>query len=114
MTHDRYIVIGATGSGKSTLAQRLSQKLGLEYIELDALFWRPNWSPVDKEEFRSLVELATQVPRWAVAGNYSQSRDIAWPRATAIIWLDYSFWTIFWRRTFRTFRRNWRSPRIGI
>lgn len=107
--YTRLVVIGTTSSGKSTLAQQLSEKLGLEYVELDALYWRPNWTHVSDEELCRLVNESTRAPRWAVAGNYSVARDILWPRAQAVIWLDYPLWTIFWRLTFRTFRRWWRN-----
>ncbi len=103
----RLVVVGVTGSGKSTLAQNLAEKLNLEYIELDALHWLPNWSHLSDEEFRVRVQKATCAPRWVIAGNYSIARDISWPCAEAVLWLDYSLWTVFWQLTFRTFRRWW-------
>jgi hypothetical protein len=45
-------------------------------------------------------------PCWAIAGNYSIARNVSWPRAEAIIWLDYPFHTIFWRLFKRTIRRS--------
>ncbi len=36
-------VVGTSGSGKSTLARRLAHRLELPWIELDRLYWRPNW-----------------------------------------------------------------------
>ncbi len=105
----RIVVIGTTSSGKSTLAENLSKKLGLDFIELDALHWMPNWQPAPDEVFRSLVDERTSGPAWAVAGNYSLVRDLVWSRAEAVIWLDYSLWTIFWRLTRRTFSRWWRQ-----
>ena len=107
----RVIVIGTTGSGKSTLAEQLSQRLDLDFIELDALHWLPNWDHVSDEEFRIRVDQATHAPRWVVAGNYSVARNVSWPRAEAIIWLDYPLWTIFWRLWRRTWRR-WRTGEI--
>jgi adenylate kinase family enzyme len=107
LPYTRLVVVGATGSGKSTLAERLSKKLRLEFIELDALHWRPNWTEAPKEEFRALVDESTRAPRWIIAGNYGIVRDISWPRAQAVLWLDYPLWTIFWQLTFRTFRRSW-------
>ena len=53
------------------------------------------------------METAVSSERWAVAGNYNVIRDLIWPRAEAIIWLDYSLWTIFWQLTRRTFKRWW-------
>jgi len=103
----RVIVIGVTSSGKSTLAEKLAQKLGLGFIDLDALHWLPDWQSVSDSEFRALVEQATRAQNWVIAGNYSIARDISWPRAEAVIWLDYSFWTVFWRLWHRTWRRWW-------
>ncbi len=103
----RIVIIGTTGSGKSMLAERLAAKLNLEFIELDALHWLPDWKHVTDEEFRNRVEKATRNDGWVVAGNYSIARDITWPRAEAVIWLDYSLWTIFWRLWRRTWSRWW-------
>ena len=103
----RIIVIGTAGSGKSTLAEKLSEKLGLEYIELDALYWLPGWNHVSEDEFRTRVELATRPSAWAIAGNYSPARDMSWPRAEAVIWLDYSLGTVFWQLWRRTWSRWW-------
>ncbi len=103
----RIIVIGTTGSGKSTLAEKLAIKLELEYIELDALHWLPDWNHVSDEELRVRVEFATRTPGWVIAGNYSVVRDISWPRAEAVVWLDYPLWTLLWRLWRRTWYRWW-------
>ena len=60
--YKRIVVIGVTGCGKSVLAERLAQKLGLDFIELDALFWKPGWVESDREEFLQKVDLATRSP----------------------------------------------------
>ncbi len=105
IAYKKLVVVGTTGSGKSTLAERLAAKLGGDFVELDALNWGPNWTPAGDELLRSRVDNATLSECWVVAGNYSKTRPITWPRAEAIIWLDYSFPLIFWRLTVRTFRR---------
>lgn len=38
-------------------------------------------------------------------GNYSVVREVIWPRATSVIWLNYLFPTIVWRGLRRTVRR---------
>ena len=101
------VVIGTTSSGKSTLAERIAKQRNLDFIELDALHWGPNWQGAPLEVFRERVESATRSERWIVAGNYHVVRDLIWPKAEAIIWLDYSFWRIFWQLTRRTFSRWW-------
>jgi adenylate kinase family enzyme len=98
-------VVGATGSGKSTLAQRLAARLGGQYIELDALFWEPHWTEAAPEVFRARVERATAGAGWVVAGNYSRARDLVWPRADTVVWLDYPFSLVLRHLTVRTVRR---------
>ncbi len=103
----RIVVVGTTSSGKSTLAAQVAQKLGLDFVELDALHWEPRWTEAPNEVFRQRVDEATRSPGWVVAGNYKTVRDITWPRAQAVIWLDYPLRTVFWRLTRRTFTRWW-------
>jgi adenylate kinase family enzyme len=102
----RIVVVGTTSSGKSTLAKQLADKLGADFIELDALHWEPNWMEAPLEVFRQRVETATRSQAWVVAGNYHVVRDIVWPRAQAVIWLDYPFHIVFWRLFTRTIRRT--------
>lgn len=109
--YDRVVVVGVTGSGKSTLAERLSQRLNLRYIELDALYWEPDWQPAASEVFRARVERALESERWIVAGNYSGVRDLVWSRAEVVIWLDYPLSTVLRQLTKRTFRR-WRTREL--
>jgi len=103
--YKRIVVIGTTSSGKSTLAKRLAEKIGRDFIELDALHWEPNWTEAKIEVFRERVEKATCSQAWVVAGNYHVVRDLIWPKAEAIIWLDYPLPLLFWRLLTRTIRR---------
>ena len=98
-------MIGATGSGKSTFAHRLARSLDVAFVELDALFWESHWTPTPPDIFRARAEEATCATAWVVAGNYHHVRDIVWPRAEAIVWLDYPLPLVFWRLTVRTVRR---------
>ncbi len=111
ITFQRYIVIGATGCGKSTLAERLARRLGLVFIELDALHWLPGWVEPEPEDFRAKVDAATRAPGWVLAGNYGEVRDITWPRAEAVIWLDYPFLLVLGRLLRRIWQR-WRSREL--
>ena len=105
--YKRIVVTGTTSSGKSTLAGQLAEKFGYDFIELDALHWEPNWQAAQLEVFRKRVRNRIQAPAWIVAGNYHVVRDLIWPKAEAIIWLDYPFLIVFWRLTRRTVTRWW-------
>jgi len=110
--YKRIVVIGVTGSGKSMLAEKLAQNLGLDFIELDALNWKPDWVEAGAEEFRAKVDTATQAPGWALAGNYNKIRDVIWPRAQAVVWLDYPFLLVFGRLWKRTLSRWWKQEQL--
>jgi len=98
-------VVGTSCVGKTTFAKTLAKCLGAYHIELDALFWQPEWVERSVSEFRIFVEQETSSERWVADGNYSPVRDIVWGRATDIIWLNYSFPLIFSRALSRTVRR---------
>lgn len=103
--YKRIVVIGTTSSGKSTLANSLAKKIGADCIDLDYLHWEPNWTEAPDEVFRERVEKAVSVESWVVAGNYHVVRDLIWPKAQVIIWLDYPFQVVFWRLLKRTTKR---------
>jgi adenylate kinase family enzyme len=101
----RIVVVGTTGSGKTTLACQLSQRLGIPHVELDALYWAPNWTPVAVAVFRERITQALHGDAWVVDGNYSKMHDIVWGRADTVVWLDYALPVIMGRLVWRTFRR---------
>ncbi len=106
LSSQKIVVVGTTSSGKSTLASQLAEKIGGSYIELDSLYWEPNWKPAESPDFFVRVEEAIRSESWVVAGNYRLVRDLIWNNAEAVIWLDYPFHIVFWRLLKRTIRRG--------
>jgi len=89
----RIVVVGTSGCGKTTMAVRIAAAFELPFIELDGLHWGPNWlalSEADPDEFVRRVCEAVSVDAWVCDGNYAMVRDLIWPRATHVVWLDYS------------------------
>jgi adenylate kinase family enzyme len=101
----RVSVVGNSGSGKSTLARTLAARLGVPYIELDAIYHQPGWQPLPLAEFRNRVEEVTAASGWVVDGSYSAVRDLVWRRADTVIWLDLPRRTVMRQIVWRTLRR---------
>ena len=99
------MVVGTSGSGKSTFGARLAARLGSQFVELDELSWGPNWQPKPQEQFVALVRDATAGGRWVVAGNYGVARPELWPRASAVVWLNFGLGVVLHRIVQRTGRR---------
>ena len=102
----RIIVIGTSGSGKTTLARELSKRLGVTHVEFDAYRHGPNWAETPDELFRANLSEALAGDKWVADGNYSVARDVVWPRANTLVWLDYPFRVILWRLWWRILRRG--------
>jgi adenylate kinase family enzyme len=102
----RIVVVGTSCAGKTTLAKKIACALDLPHVEMDAIYWRPDWEPSPTEEFCASMSEALVGDRWITDGNYSIARDIVWRRATALIWLNYPFPLVFGRALSRTVRRS--------
>lgn len=108
----RYLVVGTSGAGKSTLSQRLAAATRCPYIELDAHYWGPAWQAVPTEQFKRSVAAAIRGEYWVADGNYSAVREELWPRATHVVWLNYSRFTVFSRVLLRTLSRGLMRTRL--
>ncbi len=102
----RIVVIGATGSGKTTMARQIAARLGIPHVELDALHWEAGWVEAPPEVLRERVRAASGGDAWVFDGNYSVVRDILWPRADTVVWLDLPLRVVLWRLWWRTLDRG--------
>jgi adenylate kinase family enzyme len=101
----RVVVIGTSCVGKTMFARSLARILSFPHVELDALYWQPNWVPRPPDEFRALTTQALAQDCWVTDGNYGAVRDLVLSRATTVIWLNYVFPLVLWRALTRTMRR---------
>jgi adenylate kinase family enzyme len=101
----RVVVVGTTCCGKTTFARRLAQALGVPHVELDTLFWLPEWTPREESQFQNLVREALAGEQWVIDGNYGRLQNFIFDRATTLIWLNYSFPRVFFRGLTRTSKR---------
>jgi adenylate kinase family enzyme len=110
----RILVIGGSGAGKSTLARSLAQRLGVLYVELDALHHGPNWKAASAEELRARVHAAIDGAfGWVVDGHYGNKLGtLLLDRAELIIWLDLPLHTKLRRLARRTALRWLRNEEL--
>lgn len=101
----RINVVGTSCSGKTTLARALARRLDVPHVELDALFWGRDWTPVPTPLFRARLARALANDDWVADGGYSAVRDITWARVETIVWLDFPLRTVLVRWARRTFSR---------
>lgn len=101
----RVVVVGNSGSGKTTISRALADRLGVPHVELDAIFHQPDWQELPRPEFRRRVAAAVAHGGWVVDGNYSAVRDIVWPLADTLVWVDPPRRTVLRRVVTRTLRR---------
>ena len=101
----RVNVKGISGSGKSTFARELAERLGVPYLEIDAVHHGPNWTEASAEELQARVRefMAAAPDGWVIDGNYeSKLGELVLGAADRIVWLDPPLRVALrrlWRRT---------------
>lgn len=101
----RINIVGTSCSGKTTVARDLARRLAMPCVELDALFWGPQWTPQPTDAFRERLATSLAGDRWVADGGYAAVRDITWSRADTVVWLDYPMRTVLGRWARRTVAR---------
>lgn len=98
----RIAIIGCGGAGKTTLARQLGERLGIEVVHLDVLFWRPGWVETPAPEWEERMRGLVSGESWILDGNYGGTMAIRLPAADTVIFLDLPrrvcLWGIVWRR----------------
>ena len=86
----RIVVVGsASGSGKTTLARELAAHLAVPFVEVDALYHGPNWTPTPTEILRERVSAVVSQDGWVIDGSYHrQLGTLVLDRAQLLVWLD--------------------------
>jgi adenylate kinase family enzyme len=100
------VITTASGCGGTTFGKALAERLGVPYVELDALFWRPGWVESTSEELRAAVEPIVATDAWVIDGGYwGRLGDVVVERSELVVWLDLRIATWLPRLLRRTMRR---------
>lgn len=102
-------VVGTSGSGKSTVARQLAQQLAVPYIEMDRLYWQPNWQGTHGDEFLMRIDqaLSAAPAGWVLDGNYTRTKSLKWRDVDWVVWVDYGFCRTLWQAFRRAAVRAW-------
>ena len=108
-------VYGPSGSGKTTVGREIARRLGLPFVELDAIYHaRPNWDDLSREEFREAASAALSAHEdgWVVDGNYSAVQDLILPLADSVVWLRLPWRVVYPRLVWRTVSRVFTGEKL--
>ena len=95
---NRVLLIGSPGAGKSTLSRRLGEKLGIEVIHLDSLYWHAGWVETPREEWSAVVaDVVHTRSSWIIDGHYNSTLETRLAVADTVIFLDVPRFVCLWR-----------------
>lgn len=99
-------VVGTSGCGKTTLGAFIAKKLSIPFIDLDDLYWLPDWVKREDEDFIQKVHAEfSKYPSFVVCGNYRRHQADILEDTDMVIWLDYPLITCLWRAFKRSLSR---------
>src|SRR5215469_2296628 len=103
---ERVVVVGCAGSGKTRLAREVAVRLNARHIERDAL------GDDEAPGFAALVAAAVEAAgrRWVFDGAPYNAEALVYPRADALVALDYPR-RVVWRRVVARSLRLWLTRR---
>ena len=100
------VTASASGTGKTTVGRELARRLGVPFVELDALVHGPNWTETPDDELRRLLEPVLAGDGWVIDGGYrGKIGDLVLGQADVVVWLDLPVHVWLPRLVRRTLRR---------
>jgi adenylate kinase family enzyme len=100
------VLASASGCGKTTVGRALAERLGVPFVELDALVHGPNWTETPDDELREKVTPIAASDGWVIDGSYSRKLGtLVLDRADTVVWLDLPIRVWLPRLVRRTSRR---------
>ena len=83
------VITSASGNGGTTFARALAERLGVPFVELDALNYGPGWVQATPEELHARVAPIVATDSWVIDGSYrGKLGDLVLQRTDLVVWLD--------------------------
>jgi len=107
----RVAVVGCIGAGKSTVARVLGERLDIEVVHLDRLWWQPGDYKIlgaetiashtmPSDEFRQLEARIVAGEAWILDGGVANIM-LRLARADTVVFLDHPRWLCLWQLLIR-------------
>ena len=107
------VITSASGNGGTTFARSLAGRLGVPFVELDALNHGPDWNEATAEELQARVRPIVSSDAWVIDGSYrGKLGDLVLDRTDAVVWLDLPVRVWLPRLLRRTFGRIVRKEEL--
>jgi adenylate kinase family enzyme len=100
------VISSASGNGKTTVGRELASRLGVQFVELDALVHGPAWAETPDDVLRTRLEPILASEGWVIDGDYQRKLgSLVLDAADLVVWLDLPIRVWFPRLLRRTLRR---------
>lgn len=100
------VIASASGSGKTTIGRELAERMGVPFVELDALVHGPNWTETPDDVLVAQLEPVLASAGWVIDGTYRRKLgDRVLAAADVVLWLDLPIRVWLTRLMRRTGRR---------
>lgn len=100
------VIASASGSGKTTFGRELAARLGVPFVELDALVHGPGWTEISDAELRARLDPVLAGDGWVIDGTYLHKLGTSViDQADLTVWLDLPLRVWVPRLAGRSYRR---------
>ena len=83
------MIASASGNGKTTMGRELAERMGVPFVELDALVHGPNWTETPDDVLAAQLAPTLAADAWVIDGAYrSKLGDRVLEAADVVVWLD--------------------------
>ena len=100
------VIASASGNGKTTVGRALARRLGVPFIELDALVHGPNWTETPNDVLVQRLAPLLASEGWVIDNAYRRKLgNLVLEAADVVVWLDLPARVWLVRLARRTARR---------
>lgn len=100
----KILVLGNSGSGKSTFTAALAKKLNYDYLHLDTIVYKHNWTEQEKKKIDETILEFMKKDNWILDGNFLKKVPERFIEADTIFFLDINRFVCFFSVIKRYFK----------